>query len=177
MRTCHRLHQQRASGSDLAHSIGTTEGKKIRDPFTRSSLHTSCMYNMVSHSLMTLVCLRLAKSLQSCQFCEPATFVSTSIFSQFSCDIRLQAPERTDKSAPRPPPLHPPGRPHRRQRRTADSRRANTNGVASDWFVIWRWMRAYITGGEDFSWKSCFTKRSGGSGRRGGRRWMKGHGG
>lgn len=108
------------------------------------------MYNMVSHSLMTLVCLRLAKSLQSCQFCEPATFVSTSIFSQFSCDIRLRAPERTDKSAPRPLPLHPPGRPHRRQRRTADSRRVNTNGVASDWFVIWRWMRAYITGGRTF---------------------------
>lgn len=108
------------------------------------------MYNLVSHSLMTLLCLRLAKSPQSCQFCEPATFVSTSIFSQFSCDTRLRVPERSDKSAPRPSPLGPPGQLRRRQKRTAHGRRVNTNGVASDWFVIWRWMRVYITEGKTF---------------------------
>lgn len=97
---------------------GLQREKKPRAALTLSSLHTSWMYNMVSHSLMTLLCLRLAKSLQSCQFCEPATFVSTSIFSQFSCDIRLRAPERSDKSTPRPPPLRPLGRPHRRWRKS-----------------------------------------------------------
>lgn len=114
------LHQQRELlGLISPIQSGLQRGrrkKKLRAAPTLSSLHTSWMYNMVSHSLMTLLCLRLAKSLQSCQFCEPATFVSTSIFSQFSCDIRLRAPERSDKSTPRPPPLRPLGRPHGRRR-------------------------------------------------------------